>query len=307
MALEKVTARVLSFEEQTSSLRLHLADLLENDEEWAEAAGVLQGIPLDSGHRSVSDLVKLRILIRIVRLLLESDDSVAADVSLKRASLIVHNVPGAVPALPGTESEVPQTSAEALQEGKQLGLMYKFCQARIYDAQRRFLDAATRFHDLSYVTDIPESEREKMLSAAVTASILSPAGPQRSRILATLMRDERSASLEQHTILSRVFLDQIVRPAEIETFAKLLAPHQRAALPPTSNEAAVASVSAEGDVEMSEGASPAQLNTSTRTGPSTVLDRAMIEHNIIAASRIYSNITIAGLGALLDLSSVGEQ
>ncbi len=41
---------------------------------------------------------------------------------------------------------------------------------------------------------------------------------------------------------------------------------------------------------------------STRTGPSTVLDRAVLEHNLLASSKIYTNITFYGLGALLDLT-----
>ena len=50
---------------------------------------------------------------------------------------------------------------------------------------------------------------------------------------------------------------------------------------------------------------PANVNepaTSTRTGPSTVLDRAVMEHNLLASSKIYNNITFRGLGALLDLT-----
>src|SRR6202021_3018697 len=42
--------------------------------------------------------------------------------------------------------------------------------------------------------------------------------------------------------------------------------------------------------------------TDTRTGPSTVLDRAVMEHNLLASSRIYNNITFRGLGALLDVT-----
>jgi COP9 signalosome complex subunit 4 len=46
---------------------------------------------------------------------------------------------------------------------------------------------------------------------------------------------------------------------------------------------------------------------SARDEPSTVLDRAMMEHNILATSRLYSNITFRGLGGLLDLSSLGAE
>ncbi|MCO5604678.1 hypothetical protein L7F22_058848 [Adiantum nelumboides] len=38
-----------------------------------------------------------------------------------------------------------------------------------------------------------------------------------------------------------------------------------------------------------------------------VLDRAMMEHNILATSRLYTNITLQGLGSLLDLSAPGAE
>ncbi|EPQ29571.1 uncharacterized protein PFL1_02790 [Pseudozyma flocculosa PF-1] len=322
-ALDKLQPRVLSFEEQASVLRSQLSSLLEAEEDWIEAARVLQAIPLDSGHRSVSDHYKLSVYMRIVRLLLEGDDPVGADVFLKRASLVIHNVPGAI--LTSSFASSADTSAAAasseakaeseLEDPKVLGLQFKLCQARIYDAQRRFAEAAVRYHELSYIAEIDEVDRNMMLSAAVTASILSPAGPQRARTLATLIRDERTQSLPQYTILSKVFLDHIIRPHEIQAFEKLLAPHQVAKLAPTRAPAAAAdasasatvSASASGDTDMAGTSTSSSRPASTRHAPSTVLDRAMIEHNLLSASRLYDNITLHGLGALLDLSSAGAE
>ena len=34
---------------------------------------------------------------------------------------------------------------------------------------------------------------------------------------------------------------------------------------------------------------------------STILDHAVIEHNLLAASKLYNNITFTGLGALLEI------
>ncbi|KAI3476378.1 hypothetical protein L1887_62030 [Cichorium endivia] len=320
-ALEQLQPRVLSFEEQASSLRMQLASLLEADEDWNEAARVLLAIPLDSGHRNVSDHFKLSIYVRIARLLLEGDDPVAADMYLKRASMIIHNVPGALPShfqqqqqqqqQQEGEASAQTTSAQTgsmdgsgndnssgaagakdkLEEPKVLGLQYRLSQARVYDSQRRFAEAAVRYHELSYVGEIDEDDRAMMLSAAVTASILSPAGPQRARMLATLMRDERTPSLPQYTILSKVFLDRVIRADEIADFEKLLSPHQIAKLAPSSAPIAVGESTGE----------------SVRHAPSTVLDRAMIEHNVLSASRLYDNITLAGLGALVNLSPEGAE
>ena len=46
---------------------------------------------------------------------------------------------------------------------KVLLLSYKLSQARIHDYSRRFLEAATRYHELSYVAEIDEEERKQML------------------------------------------------------------------------------------------------------------------------------------------------
>lgn len=94
--------------------------------------------------------------MRIVRLLLEADDAVSADVFLKRAALIIHLVPPTPPA----SGAPPDYNAD---EAKVLHLHFKLCQARIYDAGRRFPEAAIRYHELSYVAEIDEEERTHML------------------------------------------------------------------------------------------------------------------------------------------------
>lgn len=164
---------------------------------------------------------------------------------------------------------------------------FKLCQARIFDSQRRFIDAATRYHDISYTPELEEGERLAALEAAVTCAILAPAGPQRSRVLATLHRDDRTESLETRQILSATFLGHIIRHAQIESFEKTLKPHQLAKLPPVARRGQGA------DEEASPGA---------KLGPENVLDRAVMEHNLLSASKLYSNITFGGLGVLLSLT-----
>ena len=132
----------------------------------------------------------------------------------------------------------------------------------------------------------------KISLAAVTCAVLAPAGPNRSRVLASLYRDERTSELPTYNILSKMFLDHILRPAEVREFEKTLKPHQLAKIAISSNDM-LASVSQDSGNDYS---------TSSRTGPSTVLDRAVMEHNLLASSKIYNNITFSGLGALLDLT-----
>jgi COP9 signalosome complex subunit 4 len=48
-ALDSLQPRVVSYEEQVTAIREQLAELLEEEEDWAKAAKVLAGIDLDSG------------------------------------------------------------------------------------------------------------------------------------------------------------------------------------------------------------------------------------------------------------------
>ncbi|GJE84847.1 hypothetical protein PsYK624_009230 [Phanerochaete sordida] len=262
--LSIVQPRLVSYEEQVNALRFVLADILESEEDWSTAARVLTGISLDAGQRTDED--KLRVYVRIVRLLLEEEDSVQAETYYNRAASLVHTT-----------------------QDRELLLGFKLCQARIHDYSRRFLEAASRYHELSYVAEIDEEERRQMLNAAVTCAVLAPAGPNRSRILASLCRDERTSELPTFNILSKMFLDRILRAAEIAEFEGTLKTHQLAKISLSSGDRVAL-------------ADDDDAGASRRTGPATVLDRAVMEHNLLASSKIYNNITFRGLGALLDLA-----
>jgi COP9 signalosome complex subunit 4 len=91
--------------------------------------------------RTWSDEEKLKLYIRIVRLLLEEEDSIQAEAYYKRAALFIN-----------TTSD------------RELQLMFKLCQARMSDLSRRFLEAAMRYHELSMATtEIDEEECNRAL------------------------------------------------------------------------------------------------------------------------------------------------
>ena len=50
-ALEKIQPRAISFEEQSASIRQHLADIYENQLMWLDAAHSLVAIPLETGQK----------------------------------------------------------------------------------------------------------------------------------------------------------------------------------------------------------------------------------------------------------------
>jgi COP9 signalosome complex subunit 4 len=65
----------------------------------------------------------------------------------------------------------------------------------------------------------------QLLTMAVTCAVLAKAGPQRSRLLATLYKDERSQRLENFEILEKMFMDRILRKPEVEKFSQTLQDH----------------------------------------------------------------------------------
>jgi COP9 signalosome complex subunit 4 len=150
----------------------------------------------------------------------------------------------------------------------ELKLHFQTCEAKILDSQRKFLQASEKYHSLSFSNLIAEDDRIICLSAAIVCGVLAPAGPLRSRALANLYKDERSKELQaDYIILEKMYLDRLLSPSETKDFAKRLAPHQLA---------------------------------QTEDGL-TVLAKAVIEHNLLGASKLYDNIGVADLGLLLGL------
>lgn len=237
-----------SFEEQNANIREVLAQGYEAEEDWSKAAEALQGIQLDSTQRSVTDLVKVTTWIRIVRCYLEDDDTVKAESALNR-------IKNHTPAL------------QVLQEHPDLHLHFQLAQARILDSRRDFLNAAAEYLNVSFNRSVAEEDRLQALSAAIKTAILAPAGPQRTRMLGRLYKDERSTETQEYGILEKMFLDRLLSTQEVDTFASSLAEHQLA-------------LTADG---------------------STVLSKAVTEHNLLAASRLYDNISTVALAGILGL------
>ncbi|EER39114.1 COP9 signalosome complex subunit CsnD [Histoplasma capsulatum var. duboisii H88] len=248
-ALSEIQSHSTSAEAQDTVLREILADAYEAEENFTQAAKVLQAIRFDSSQHLMSDDAKVRIWIRIVRLYLEEDDTTNAESFLNR----VKNMP--------TKIQDPE-----------LKLHFQLSQARISDFNRRFLDASQQYLNLSLSGDIEEGDRLQALSAAIICAVLGPAGPQRSRTLSRLYKDDRSSSLDVYNILEKIFMDRLLTAGEVKAFAEKLVPHQLA-------------VTADG---------------------STVLGRAVIEHNLLAASRLYENIHVEELGNILGLEASGD-
>uniref|UniRef100_A0A8C4S0F3 COP9 signalosome complex subunit 4 n=1 Tax=Erpetoichthys calabaricus TaxID=27687 RepID=A0A8C4S0F3_ERPCA len=226
--LEKIQPRVISFEEQ---VRQHLKTLLKK-------------MVFVMFCRQYNVDYKLDTYLKIARLYLEDDDPVQAEAYINRASLLQNE-----------------------STNEQLQIHYKVCYARVLDYRRKFIEAAQRYNELSYKSIVHETERLEALKHALHCTILASAGQQRSRMLATLFKDERCQQLAAYGILEKMYLDRIIRGNQLQEFAAMLMPHQKA----------------------------------TTADGSSILDRAVIEHNLLSASKLYNNITFEELGALLEI------
>jgi len=246
--LSNLQSRAISFEEQVVTIRQHLATIYENEQSWRAAADALVGIPLETGQKQYSNEMKLETYLKIAQLYLEEEDPVQAEIYINRASLL-------------QKSDSP---------GDKLSVLYKVCYARVLDYRRKFIEAAQRYNELSYYTHIHETERMEALKHALICTILASAGRQRSRMLATLFKDERCQQLPAHEILEKMYLDRIIRGPQLKEFSDMLAPHQKA----------------------------------TTGDGSSILDRAVVEHNLLAVSKLYKNISFEQLGILLDIPPI---
>mmetsp|Transcript_10613 Transcript_10613/g.11671 ORF Transcript_10613/g.11671 Transcript_10613/m.11671 type:complete len:396 (-) Transcript_10613:44-1231(-) len=242
-SLDVLDKRIVAFEEQVSVIRERLAKVYEDEEDFKEAAIILSGIPLD-GQRVLKVEYKFGIYVRIARLYLEEDMSYQAEQQINKASTLQSRV-------------------------KDQGLLtqFKAAFALIQDFKRRFPEASFRYYELSQM-DLNDTDRSEALESAVICAILAEAGPRRSRLLATLYKDERSEKLVIYGFLEKMFMDRILRETEVSEFEQMLKDHQKATL-------------ADG---------------------STVLQKAVIEHNLLASSKVYNNIKFDELGRLLSIS-----
>lgn len=240
------TKGVGQYEEQDTLVKEAVADACEETEDWRKSARVLGTINLESTQRSLSNDDKAKVWIRIVRCYLEEDDPTSALTHLNKIKNIIYAV-----------------------QDKETRIHFQVSQARIHDSQRNFLDAAKAYYALSLESLVEEDGRVQALSSSIVCAVLSPAGPPRSKMLATLYKDDRASSVEHFSILEKMFFDRLIPPQETKAFAETLQPHQLAR---------------------------------TADG-STVLDQAVLQHNLVGASKLYNNIGFDQLGELLGIDA----
>mmetsp|Transcript_23164 Transcript_23164/g.54770 ORF Transcript_23164/g.54770 Transcript_23164/m.54770 type:complete len:402 (-) Transcript_23164:173-1378(-) len=243
-------------------LRRMIFDYYVNEEgDYSEAARILSGMRMDGDKGSVyyfTAAEKCDVYVKIAECFLEEDQIAESDAAVTKAGSVVENIENADQHLP-------------------LILRYKSTYARVLDSNRKFLQAASRYHDLSQSSTevIRAEDLLTMLGRAVTCAILAPSGPQRQRVLGHISKDPRLHQLdrlpqyETHSkILTKMYKRQILGKNELTKFEMSLQPHQKAI--------------------MGDGL--------------TIMERGVVEHNMLAISGIYRSIYMTELAVILGVS-----
>jgi COP9 signalosome complex subunit 4 len=156
-------------------------------------------------NRQYQSDFKLKTYCKIAELYLQEADSQQAEINLSRAAVLEKDT-----------------------KDLHLHVKYKAAQSRIWDFKRKFVEAASKYYELSLNTLITESEKMEALNNAMNCTVLASAGKQRTRLLATLFKDERSQKLPAYGIFEKMYLERIIRSHQAKEFETMLQPHQKA-------------------------------------------------------------------------------
>ena len=94
--------------------------------------------------------------------------------------------------------------------------LYKCVSHRWPSASKRVKEENKCADISNFLLQVGEDDLDQALTAAVVCCILAAAGPQRSRVLANLYKDERTARLPVFLFLEKVYLEHILRRQEVK-------------------------------------------------------------------------------------------
>lgn len=175
-----------------NTLRQLLFDYKVNEEDdYSTAARILSGVRMEATDESsvyyMSPLERCDVFVKVAECYLEEDLTVEAEGAVTKAGNIIEN--SGITFVKNDDDDDGDGSNNAKNKTDEqtmtLLLRYKSTYARILDANRKFLPAATKYHDLStaylYTDAIDEDDLLVMLGKAITCAILSPNSAQRQR------------------------------------------------------------------------------------------------------------------------------
>jgi len=277
------------FDDSDRTLREMLFSFHVTCGEYKTGADYLCEVNIESNLLKLGIEKKTDLLVRCAEAYLQDEESSSAETVLNRARSFMNDVSdlvenearqaaaaAAADTQNGNNAAVPEGPISA-SSAQLLQLRYRVIRAKVDDANRKFVEAARQYYELSNVSSVsvPQQEKLELLGNAVTCAVLGKAGPQRSRVLGLLYKDDRLKELSalpkfssHESILVKMYTERLIKTIELATFEESLSQHQKAI---------------------------------TGDGRTTIVEKAMQEHNMQATSRIYDNITFVELANILRL------
>jgi COP9 signalosome complex subunit 4 len=232
-------------------LRERLFEYLVNEmdePDYIGAARILGSIRMESTDTSspyyLNAVRRTDVYVRMAECFLTADEIVEADSAVTRAGALVSAI-----AVDNNSNTEPGATMVVVDDAQQaavaLILRYKSTYARILDANRKFITAATRYHELSTsphaLALLDTDEILQFLGRAVTMAILAPGGNQKHRVIAQLVKDGPRLAQLAHlhsvpyqsavAILYRMYHFQVILPTgpDVQTIEEhLLQEHHKA-------------------------------------------------------------------------------
>lgn len=176
-----------------NTLRNLLFDYLLNEEEdYSGAARILSGVRMDGGDEGSSvyympPIDRCDVFVKVAECYLEEELTVEAEGAVKKAGTIIEATGISITSNNNDDDDEGSGGANKKADERTVTLMlrYKSTYARVLDANRKFLQAAVKYHDLStaylHTDAIDADDLLSMLGRAVTCAILSPNSAQRQR------------------------------------------------------------------------------------------------------------------------------
>jgi len=233
------------FESQLAKTKENLADVYAARGDYYRAARTLAEVNFESPNMKYTKEEKIEKYVLISEYYFEAGDTTMAETYVRKCG-------------PFVDDNV----------SRELRLRYEVAFARSMDNNRKFLQAAQKYQWLASQPGIEDKDLMALLNDAIVCVTLGPAGPQKARIIGTLIKDERSKRNPHYDLLNKMYLDKIVYRKDTLELEKTLKTHQNVVI----------------------------------WEKFTVLQKAVIEHNIIAVSKLYENISVISLAKVLELS-----
>jgi len=164
-------------------------------------------------------------------------------------------------------------------EASAIIVRYRGAVARVLDLNRKFGDAGARYYELSRAEGVCHEDLLRLLGQAIQCGVLARDGRGKRRLLSAISKDGRVGDLDavpefsmHSAVLRTMSAGHIVRGGaaarEWSAFVSSLAPHQK--------------------IRGGDGL--------------TIPERTLLEHNMVAAGKIYKNVYLDELAALLGVS-----